>query len=98
MSILQHLKMSNTTYTYVCFRYRKGEDPADWVTVDPVTGAITTSKSVDRESHFVKGNIYNVTVYAVDNGMTRRSFYTLYMLSINFFITLLKMYVFLVTR
>ncbi|CAK6957487.1 cadherin-2-like [Scomber scombrus] len=48
--------------------YMKGEDPADWVTVDPVTGKITTSKILDRESAFVKDNIYKVTVYAVDNG------------------------------
>lgn len=78
----------------MCFRYIKGEDPADWVTVDPVTGIITTSKILDRESSFVKDNIYSVTIYAVDNGMmTWRIFYTLYMLSItNFSITLLKMY------
>ncbi|XP_053173964.1 cadherin-2-like [Scomber japonicus] len=48
--------------------YMIGEDPADWVTVDPVTGEITTSKILDRESAFVKDNIYTITVYAVDNG------------------------------
>ncbi|XP_068609675.1 cadherin-like protein 26 [Brachionichthys hirsutus] len=48
--------------------YMKGEDPADWVTVDHVTGKMTTSKALDRESHFVKDNVYNVTIYAVDNG------------------------------
>ncbi|KAM9350587.1 cadherin-like protein 26 isoform 2-T2 [Symphorus nematophorus] len=51
------------------FEYRIGDDPADWITVDPVTGKITTSKSVDRESPFVKDNIYKVTIYAVDNGI-----------------------------
>lgn len=50
-------------------RFRKGDDPADWVTVDPVTGKITTSKSLDRESHFVNGSLYTVLIYAVDNGM-----------------------------
>lgn len=60
------------------FRYIKGDDPADWVTVDPVTGKVTTKNRVDRESHFVKDGIYTVTVLAVDNG--RRTFYILYML------------------
>ncbi|KAM4562238.1 cadherin-like protein 26 isoform 2-T3 [Odontesthes bonariensis] len=54
---------SASTITYI-----KGEDPADWVTVDPETGKITTSKIPDRESTFVKDDIYLVTVYAVDNG------------------------------
>ncbi|KAM7405019.1 hypothetical protein PAMP_012310 [Pampus punctatissimus] len=48
--------------------YKKGEDPANWVIVDSVTGKITTSKILDRESSFVKDNIYKVTVYASNNG------------------------------
>ncbi|XP_040920169.1 cadherin-13 isoform X2 [Toxotes jaculatrix] len=51
------------------FVYKKGEDPADWVTVDPNTGKITTSNIIDRESVFVKDSIYVVTIYAVDNGV-----------------------------
>ncbi|KAK2851634.1 hypothetical protein Q5P01_007910 [Channa striata] len=48
--------------------YVKGSDPAGWVTVDSITGNITTSKTIDRESHFVKDSIYLVTICAVDNG------------------------------
>ncbi|XP_074499918.1 cadherin-like protein 26 [Sebastes fasciatus] len=50
------------------FVYRKGDDPADWVIVDTKTGKITTSKIIDRESSFVKDNIYKTTILAVDNG------------------------------
>ncbi|XP_054652797.1 cadherin-2A-like isoform X2 [Dunckerocampus dactyliophorus] len=49
--------------------YMKGEDPADWVTVDTLTGAVTTSKILDRESLYVKDNIYKATVCAVDDGV-----------------------------
>ncbi|XP_068997580.1 cadherin-like protein 26 isoform X1 [Embiotoca jacksoni] len=48
--------------------YKKGEDPADWITVDSKTGKVTTSKIIDRESSFVKDSIYLVTIHAVDNG------------------------------
>uniref|UniRef100_A0A4W6EVT4 Cadherin 26, tandem duplicate 2 n=1 Tax=Lates calcarifer TaxID=8187 RepID=A0A4W6EVT4_LATCA len=65
-SFIQKLKMSNATH--MCFRYVKGEDPADCVTVDPKTGKITTTKSIDRESVHVNNSIYTVTILAVDNG------------------------------
>lgn len=74
----------------ICLRYIKGEDPADWVTVDPVTGKITTSKIIDRESLFVKDSIYKVTIYAVDKGMTWRVIYILYVRNHKCFIMLLK--------
>ncbi|KAM8864390.1 cadherin-like protein 26 isoform 2-T2 [Spinachia spinachia] len=48
--------------------YKKGDDPADWVKVEPETGKVTTSKVTDRESTFVKDGVYTVTVYAIDNG------------------------------
>ncbi|XP_026224555.1 cadherin-like protein 26 isoform X2 [Anabas testudineus] len=48
--------------------YIKGHDPANLITVDHNTGDITLSKTIDRESHFVKDNFYVVTIYAVDNG------------------------------
>lgn len=51
----------------------KGFDPAGWVTVDEKTGEITTAKTLDRESSYVKDGIYNVTVLVVDNGVASRS-------------------------
>nr|XP_033484428.1 cadherin-2-like [Epinephelus lanceolatus] len=48
--------------------YRKSYDPAGWITVDIKTGKITTTKIIDRESSYVKNNIYTVTIWAVDNG------------------------------
>ncbi|XP_051804920.1 cadherin-like protein 26 [Acanthochromis polyacanthus] len=50
------------------FKYVKGEDPADWISVDPNTGKVTTTKIIDRESDFVKDGAYAVTIYAVDDG------------------------------
>lgn len=54
----------------MCFRFKKGYDPAGWVTVDQKTGKVTTAKSLDRESPYVKDGVYNITVLVVDNGMT----------------------------
>ncbi|XP_034393782.1 cadherin-13-like [Cyclopterus lumpus] len=48
--------------------YKKRDDPADWVAVDAETGKITTTKLIDRESTFVKDNVYTVTLWAVDDG------------------------------
>nr|XP_029132409.1 B-cadherin-like [Labrus bergylta] len=48
--------------------FKKEADPADWVTVDPKSGKVTSSRPVDRESSFVKNNTYIVNIIAVDNG------------------------------
>ncbi|XP_064779468.1 cadherin-like protein 26 isoform X3 [Oncorhynchus masou masou] len=50
------------------FKYVKGKDPCDCVAVDTKTGKITTAKILDRESPYVKDNVYQVTVFAVDDG------------------------------
>ncbi|XP_011475620.1 B-cadherin isoform X2 [Oryzias latipes] len=48
-------------------RYLKGEDPANWVTVDTISGTIKTLKNLDRESPLVKNGVYVVTICAVDD-------------------------------
>ncbi|XP_030623659.1 cadherin-like protein 26 [Chanos chanos] len=50
------------------FEFFKGNDPANWVTVDSKTGQVSTAKVIDRESSFVKDSTYTVTLLAVDNG------------------------------
>lgn len=49
-------------------RYKLVHDPADWVTVDEETGAVTTKRQIDRESPHVNGSFYTLLVHAVDSG------------------------------
>ncbi|KAL3977865.1 splicing factor 3B subunit 5 [Sarotherodon galilaeus] len=51
------------------FLYKIGNDPAGWVSVDPLTGNITMIKTPDRESPHVVNGIYTILVYAVDKGI-----------------------------
>lgn len=51
-------------------RYSKMYDPANWLEIDPVNGRISTIAILDRESPYVKNNLYNVTFMASDNGET----------------------------
>ncbi|XP_049318836.1 cadherin-like protein 26 [Astyanax mexicanus] len=50
------------------FRFFKGEDVENWITVDPKTGQVFTAKVLDRESPYVKNSSYPVIMYVVDNG------------------------------
>ncbi|XP_070617836.1 B-cadherin-like [Erythrolamprus reginae] len=48
-------------------RYSVRNDPAGWLKIDPETGQITSRALLDRESDFVKDNIYKATIVASDN-------------------------------
>lgn len=50
--------------------YSKLSDPANWLRIDPNTGRITTIAILDRESPYVKNNLYNATFMGLDDGRT----------------------------
>lgn len=50
------------------FRYSKLNDPADWLSINRSNGQIVTTAMLDRESVYVKNNIYEATFLATDNG------------------------------
>lgn len=50
------------------FRYSKLNDPADWLSINRTNGQIVTTGMLDRESIYVKNNIYEATFLATDNG------------------------------
>ncbi|CAF96546.1 unnamed protein product [Tetraodon nigroviridis] len=49
-------------------RYSKLSDPANWLKINRTNGQITTMALLDRESMFVKNNVYEATFLAFDNG------------------------------
>ncbi|XP_062916295.1 cadherin-2-like [Mobula hypostoma] len=56
-------------YTQQTLRYSKLSDPANWLKIDPLLGQITTIAELDRESPYVKDNMYNATFLAADSGI-----------------------------
>lgn len=48
-------------------RYSKIYDPANWLKIDSA-GQISTIGILDRESPYVRNNLYNATFMASDNG------------------------------
>ncbi|XP_063801993.1 EP-cadherin-like [Pseudophryne corroboree] len=50
-------------------RYKIGNDPARWVSVNEDTGIVTGNGNLDRESEFVKNNNYTVIVMVTDDGI-----------------------------
>ncbi|XP_030626703.1 cadherin-2 [Chanos chanos] len=56
-------------YMQQSIRYSKLFDPANWLEINPNNGRISTVAILDRESPYVKNNLYNVTFMASDNGV-----------------------------
>ncbi|XP_047601664.1 cadherin-like protein 26 isoform X3 [Lutra lutra] len=50
-------------------RYKLAYDPASWVTVDELSGTVTTTQQMDRESPYVNHSFYTIIVQAVDDGL-----------------------------
>ncbi|XP_024125612.1 cadherin-4 isoform X3 [Oryzias melastigma] len=49
-------------------RYAKLSDPANWLRINRTNGQITTMALLDRESMYVRNNMYEATFLAYDNG------------------------------
>lgn len=59
---------------HVCvYRYSKLSDPANWLKINRTNGQITTMAVLDRESMYVKNNVYEATFLAFDNGKSGKS-------------------------
>ncbi|XP_043565952.1 cadherin-like protein 26 isoform X4 [Chiloscyllium plagiosum] len=50
-------------------RYVKAYDPGELVSVDKVTGIVTTLKELDREAPYMNGSVYDIIIHAVDDGV-----------------------------
>ncbi|XP_044515575.1 cadherin-like protein 26 [Gracilinanus agilis] len=50
-------------------RFKLVHDPANWVTVDELSGVVTTVRHMDRESPYVNNSFYTIMVSAIDDGI-----------------------------
>ncbi|NXS53382.1 DSG2 protein, partial [Brachypteracias leptosomus] len=53
--------------------YTKGRDPANWITIDPVTGEIRLAKKLDYESSHVVNGTYVTTMLAATNDSPKKT-------------------------
>lgn len=52
-------------------RYSKLSDPANWLHINASNGQVTTAAALDRESLYIRNNVYEATFLAADNGAPR---------------------------
>ncbi|XP_072799637.1 cadherin-4 [Vicugna pacos] len=50
-------------------RYSKLSDPANWLHINATNGQISTAAVLDRESLYIRNNVYEATFLAADNGV-----------------------------
>ncbi|XP_048877557.1 cadherin-4-like [Brienomyrus brachyistius] len=55
-------------FVHQVVRYSKYDDPAGWLSINISNGQIVTTDLLDRESSYVKNNIYEAKFLAADNG------------------------------
>lgn len=53
---------------FLIYRYSKQSDPGNWLRINRTNGQITTTAILDRESPYVKNNVYEASFLAEDNG------------------------------
>uniref|UniRef100_S4RQB1 Cadherin domain-containing protein n=1 Tax=Petromyzon marinus TaxID=7757 RepID=S4RQB1_PETMA len=50
-------------------RYKMGDDPSGWLSVNPTTGELRTRARLDREASGLYNGTYTATILAFDNGV-----------------------------
>lgn len=50
------------------YRYAKGFDPDNWLTIDENTGAIRMNKAPDRESKYLVNGTYYAKIFSITQG------------------------------
>ncbi|XP_071410718.1 desmoglein-2-like isoform X1 [Pithys albifrons albifrons] len=53
--------------------YMKERDPANWITIDPITGEIRLAKKLDYESPYVVNGTYTITMLGVTTDFPRKT-------------------------
>lgn len=56
------------SFLNVCFRYAKGHDPDNWLSIDEETAEIKLTKVPDRESKFLVNGTYIAKIICMTQG------------------------------